>query len=60
MLEEYIKDSKYGTVGCVALDVNGNISAGTSTGGRSNLVSMELEFLDKCFSIRFKRTKFIT
>ena len=34
--DSYIKDSKYGTVGCVALDVNGNISAGTSTGGRSN------------------------
>jgi len=34
--DPYIKDSKYGTVGCVALDVNGNISAGTSTGGRSN------------------------
>lgn len=34
--DPYIKDSKYGTVGCVALDVKGNISAGTSTGGRSN------------------------
>ena len=34
--DSYIKESKYGTVGCVALDVNGNISAGTSTGGRSN------------------------
>ena len=29
-------DSKFGTVGCVALDKNGNLSAGTSTGGRSN------------------------
>jgi L-asparaginase / beta-aspartyl-peptidase len=27
---------KYGTVGCVALDVHGNITAGTSTGGRTN------------------------
>jgi len=26
----------YGTVGCVALDVNGNLAAGTSTGGRTN------------------------
>ena len=34
--DSYIKESKYGTVGCVALDINGNISAGTSTGGRSN------------------------
>lgn len=29
-------DSKYGTVGCVALDRAGNISAGTSTGGMTN------------------------
>ncbi len=29
-------DSKYGTVGCVALDKNGNIAAGTSTGGMTN------------------------
>jgi len=27
---------KYGTVGCVALDQNGNIAAGTSTGGLMN------------------------
>ena len=27
---------KYGTVGCVALDKNGNIAAGTSTGGLTN------------------------
>ncbi len=27
---------KYGTVGCVALDKNGNIAAGTSTGGLMN------------------------
>lgn len=31
-----IKDSKYGTVGCVALDRNGNLAAGTSTGGMTN------------------------
>lgn len=31
-----IKDSKFGTVGCVALDKDGNISAGTSTGGMTN------------------------
>ena len=31
-----IKDSKFGTVGCVALDRNGNIVAGTSTGGMTN------------------------
>lgn len=29
-------DYKYGTVGCVALDKNGNIAAGTSTGGMTN------------------------
>ncbi|UAM98088.1 isoaspartyl peptidase/L-asparaginase [Polaribacter litorisediminis] len=31
-----IKNSKYGTVGCVALDISGNIAAGTSTGGMTN------------------------
>lgn len=31
-----IKDSKYGTVGCVALDKDGNLAAGTSTGGMTN------------------------
>ncbi|WP_299833888.1 isoaspartyl peptidase/L-asparaginase family protein [uncultured Tenacibaculum sp.] len=31
-----IKDSKFGTVGCVALDKSGNITAGTSTGGMTN------------------------
>ena len=31
-----IKDSKFGTVGCVALDKKGNIAAGTSTGGMTN------------------------
>ena len=29
-------DSKFGTVGCVALDQSGNIAAGTSTGGMTN------------------------
>lgn len=29
-------DYKFGTVGCVALDKNGNIAAGTSTGGMTN------------------------
>lgn len=29
-------DNKFGTVGCVALDKNGNITAGTSTGGMTN------------------------
>ncbi len=29
-------DHKFGTVGCVALDKNGNLAAGTSTGGLSN------------------------
>lgn len=31
-----IKDEKFGTVGCVALDKNGNLVAGTSTGGMTN------------------------
>lgn len=31
-----IKDSKFGTVGCVALDKDGNLAAGTSTGGMTN------------------------
>ena len=29
-------DNKYGTVGCVALDKDGNLAAGTSTGGMTN------------------------
>ena len=29
-------ENKYGTVGCVAIDINGNIVAGTSTGGMTN------------------------
>lgn len=36
-LEEFLqKDYKFGTVGAVALDKNGNLAAGTSTGGMSN------------------------
>lgn len=31
-----IKDTKFGTVGCVALDKDGNLAAGTSTGGMTN------------------------
>jgi beta-aspartyl-peptidase (threonine type) len=30
------KDSKFGTVGCAVLDKNGNLAAGTSTGGMTN------------------------
>ncbi|RRO24336.1 isoaspartyl peptidase/L-asparaginase family protein [Flavobacteriaceae bacterium 14752] len=30
------EDEKFGTVGCVALDKDGNIAAGTSTGGMTN------------------------
>ena len=35
-LQEILKKEKYGTVGCCALDKNGNLAAGTSTGGMSN------------------------
>ncbi|WP_108867884.1 isoaspartyl peptidase/L-asparaginase family protein [Aquimarina aquimarini] len=31
-----IKDAKFGTVGCAALDKHGNLAAGTSTGGMTN------------------------
>lgn len=31
-----INSSKFGTVGCVALDKNGDLAAGTSTGGMTN------------------------
>ncbi|MEM1327373.1 MAG: isoaspartyl peptidase/L-asparaginase [Bacteroidota bacterium] len=34
--QEATQDEKHGTVGCVALDKNGNIVAGTSTGGMTN------------------------
>ena len=35
-VDPYIKDYKFGTVGCAALDKNGNLAAGTSTGGMTN------------------------
>jgi L-asparaginase / beta-aspartyl-peptidase len=35
-LEELMKDKKFGTVGAVALDTNGNLAAATSTGGMTN------------------------
>ena len=35
-LEELMKDKKFGTVGAVACDQNGNIAAATSTGGMTN------------------------
>jgi beta-aspartyl-peptidase (threonine type) len=35
-LQEILKKEKNGTVGCCALDKNGNLAAGTSTGGMSN------------------------
>ena len=34
--DDYIKNSKFGTVGCAALDQNGDLAAGTSTGGMTN------------------------
>ncbi len=34
--DPFIKNSKFGTVGCVALDQHGNLAAGTSTGGMTN------------------------
>lgn len=34
--DDFIRNSKYGTVGCVALDKAGNLAAGTSTGGMTN------------------------
>lgn len=36
LIDPYIKDKKFGTVGAVALDKFGNIAAGTSTGGMTN------------------------
>jgi beta-aspartyl-peptidase (threonine type) len=35
-LEELMRDKKFGTVGAVACDMNGNLAAGTSTGGMTN------------------------
>lgn len=35
-VEELMRDKKFGTVGAVACDVNGNIAAATSTGGMTN------------------------
>jgi beta-aspartyl-peptidase (threonine type) len=35
-IEELMKDKKFGTVGAVAKDMNGNIAAATSTGGMTN------------------------
>lgn len=35
-LEELMKDKKFGTVGAVACDAQGNIAAATSTGGMTN------------------------
>jgi L-asparaginase / beta-aspartyl-peptidase len=35
-LEELMRDRKFGTVGAVACDANGNIAAATSTGGMTN------------------------
>lgn len=32
----FLRETKYGTVGCVALDREGNLAAGTSTGGMTN------------------------
>lgn len=34
--DPFVKDAKFGTVGCAALDKNGNLAAGTSTGGMTN------------------------
>jgi beta-aspartyl-peptidase (threonine type) len=34
--DPFIKDTKFGTVGCAALDKHGNLAAGTSTGGMTN------------------------
>jgi beta-aspartyl-peptidase (threonine type) len=32
----FLQQQRYGTVGCVALDLSGNLAAGTSTGGMTN------------------------
>lgn len=36
IMDSYETDQKFGTVGAVALDKNGNLAAGTSTGGMTN------------------------
>ncbi len=36
LIDPFILNTKYGTVGCVALDKNGDLAAGTSTGGMTN------------------------
>lgn len=35
-VDPVLNDYKFGTVGCAALDKNGNLAAGTSTGGMTN------------------------
>jgi beta-aspartyl-peptidase (threonine type) len=35
-LQRALENEKHGTVGCVALDMNGDLAAGTSTGGMTN------------------------
>ncbi len=35
-LQKYLDKEKMGTVGCVALDIHGNLAAATSTGGMTN------------------------
>src|SRR5204862_1940627 len=35
-VEKLMRDKKFGTVGAVACDINGNIAAATSTGGMTN------------------------
>ena len=32
----FLRNNRFGTVGCVALDLEGNLAAGTSTGGMTN------------------------
>jgi len=40
--KQQLEDEKNGTVGCVALDIYGNLAAGTSTGGRNNKMNGRL------------------